>query len=62
MNKKTNFCPYCEELILYVAIRRHNTSNKSEEQPINPTYCPICGTKLEVFPGWNDERIKRRYG
>ena len=53
MAQKTNFCPHCEELIIYTAILRHDSHSRPEEQPVNPKYCPLCGTKLELFPGWD---------
>ncbi len=53
MAQKTNWCPKCEELIIYTAILRHDSHSRSEEQPVNPKYCPLCGTKLEIFPGFD---------
>lgn len=54
MAQKTNWCSKCEELIMYTAIMRHDTHSRPEEQPINAKYCPLCGTKLTIFPGWDN--------
>ena len=43
----TNYCSKCKELFIYVSILRHDTHSKPVEQQIDPTYCPICGNKLE---------------
>lgn len=59
MAQNTNWCPHCEELIMYTAIMRHGTNSRAEEQPVNPHYCPLCGTKLIVFPGWNNVNFQR---
>ena len=52
-SKYTNWCPYCKEVWLYTAIMKHTDMYMSEEQPVKPKYCALCGTHLEDFPGWD---------
>ena len=41
-----NFCPQCQEIILYSSIIRHDSFSKPVEQIIYGHYCPLCGYAL----------------